>query len=1054
MSTIIRLKRSGNTVSPNKLASGEAAYSWESSTGGKLYLGWGDEIVAGEAPNIAVIGGKYFTDKLDHTPGALTANSAIITGTDNKIDLLNVDNITINGNTISSTDNNGSIILDPNGTGTVDISSARITSVGAPSANTDGVNKEYVDLAIAALEQNSNLDITGDAGSGTITFATEALNISGGTGLSSAVTDNTVTINLDNTGVTANTYGSTTAIPVLTINAQGQITVATTAAISTSFNLYGDTGVQDISGGGSYTISGGDGLSVNTGNSRIDITLDNTGVTANTYGSSTQIPVLTVNAQGQITAATLASIATTLKIAGDSGTDTVDLINDTFTIVGGTALTSAVANNQVTINLDNTTVVANTYGTASSVGTFTVDAQGRLTAATTTPILITAAQVSDFTESVQDVVGAFTSGDAGQGITVTYTDSANTLQISASDATTTTKGVASFATADFSVTAGAVALNGTVIKSITTDTGALTPVSNAVSILGGEGVDVTHTGSTITVSGEDANTTNKGIASFADANFTVTTGAVSAKSITLGSTALSLGSNTVSIAGLDQIDVGNVRIATNIISTVGTATALNIAPVASGNVSITTTGTGDINLTVPSGREITASTLAVSDLTASRLVATGPLGALITDNDLTFDGTNLNLTGVLNVDSIRIDGNTISATTANTDIILAPNGTGTINASTSRITNLGTPTAGTDAATKTYVDTIASAAIHYHDPVRVESPVPLPGLVTYYNGPNNDGEVATLTGTNAVLVIDGITVDLNDRVLVYNQATAAHNGVYYVSQLGVAGTTPWILTRSTDSDSYLPSNSTALGQGDSFFVKEGNTGAGELYVMTTSGTITFGTTPITFSQISSAQIYKAGAGLALTGVTFSAKVDNSSIEINGSDALQVKAAGITNTMLAGSITNDKLVNSTITFTAESGTADPVSLGETITFAAGAGIDTVVSNNTITISGSDASDINKGIASFNGTDFTVTSGNVTLNTERVQDIIFNSIIDGEGIDIFYDDSANTFTISGEDATLTNKGIASFGGWTDSANTTRQFSLTAGDVKVVSLDGGSF
>ena len=109
---------------------------------------------------------------------------------------MNVDNITINGNTISSTDNNGNIILDPNGTGTVDISSARITSVASPSANTDAVNKEYVDLAIAAFEQNSNLDITGDSGSGSIIFATEALNIAGGTGLSSAVTDNTITLNI------------------------------------------------------------------------------------------------------------------------------------------------------------------------------------------------------------------------------------------------------------------------------------------------------------------------------------------------------------------------------------------------------------------------------------------------------------------------------------------------------------------------------------------------------------------------------------------------------------------------------------------------------------------------------------------------------------------------------------------------------------------------------------------------------------------------------------------------------------------------------------------
>jgi len=99
--------------------------------------------------------------------------------------------------------------------------------------------------------------------------------------------------------------------------------------------------------------------------------------------------------------------------------------------------------------------------------------------------------------------------------------------ISGEDATTTNKGIASFATADFNVTSGAVELKDTVLRAITTDTGALTIVSHGVSILGGEGVDVTHTGASITVAGEDATTSNKGIASFSSTNFSVTSGAVS-----------------------------------------------------------------------------------------------------------------------------------------------------------------------------------------------------------------------------------------------------------------------------------------------------------------------------------------------------------------------------------------------------------------------------------------------------------------------------------------------------------------------------------------------
>lgn len=91
----------------------------------------------------------------------------------------------------------------------------------------------------------------------------------------------------------------------------------------------------------------------------------------------------------------------------------------------------------------------------------------------------------------------------------------NIVAVSGVDATTTAKGVASFLAADFDVAAGAVSLEDTVVKTVTTDSGALTPSSHGFSILGGEGMDVTHTGTTITVAGEDATTTNKGIVELA-----------------------------------------------------------------------------------------------------------------------------------------------------------------------------------------------------------------------------------------------------------------------------------------------------------------------------------------------------------------------------------------------------------------------------------------------------------------------------------------------------------------------------------------------------------
>ena len=189
------------------------------------------------------------------------------------------------------------------------------------------------------------------------------------------------------------------------------------------------------------------------------------------------------------------------------------------------------------------------------------------------------------------------------------------------------------------------------------------------------------------------------------------------------------------------------------------------------------------------------------------------------------------------------------------------------------------PTSALQAATKQYVDTIAAAGLHYHDPVRVEQEGNL--NATYDNGTSGVGATLTNAGTQAALVIDGVTMVLNDRVLIYEQTNAAHNGVYTVTNVGSASTN-WVLTRATDADSYGPSDPDALGQGDAFFVQEGAAGAGETYVMTTEGTITFGTTDITFSQVSATQIYSAGNGLTLTGTTFAAGA-GTGVTVNAND---------------------------------------------------------------------------------------------------------------------------------------------------------------------------
>jgi len=124
--SIIKIKRSSGVLAPTALALGEFGYAYGTGTqangGDRLYLGTSGEN-AGVANAIDIVGGKYFTDLLDHVHGTLTASSAIVVDANSKIDVINIDNITIDGNTISSTDTNGNIELTANGTGTIELNS-------------------------------------------------------------------------------------------------------------------------------------------------------------------------------------------------------------------------------------------------------------------------------------------------------------------------------------------------------------------------------------------------------------------------------------------------------------------------------------------------------------------------------------------------------------------------------------------------------------------------------------------------------------------------------------------------------------------------------------------------------------------------------------------------------------------------------------------------------------------------------------------------------------------------------------------------------------------
>jgi len=373
------------------------------------------------------------------------------------------------------------------------------------------------------------------------------------------------------------------------------------------------------------------------------------------------------------------------------------------------------------------------------------------------------------------------------------------------------------------------------------------------------------------------------------------------------------------------------------------------------------------------------------------------------------------------------------------------------------------PTAALQAATKQYVDTIAAAGIHYHDPVRVEREGNL--TATYNNGTAGVGATLTNSGTQAALVIDGVTLNSADRVLVYEQTDQTQNGIYTVTNTGSASTN-WVLTRATDADSYGPSDPDSLGQGDAFFVQEGAAGAGETYVMNTEGTITFGTTNITFAQFSSAQIYSAGDGLTLTGVTFAAGA-GTGVTVNANDIAIGQDVGTSADVTFNTVNADLTGDVTGAVTGNASTASALQTARNIALTGavtgstsfdGSGnvsiTTTATSDPTITLAGDlsgSATLTNLGNATLTAT---ITANSVALGTDTTGDYIA-AVSAGTAIDISGSGGEGaTATVNvdlSELSTSTTNGDGDYFVVVDTSNAQRK--LTKGNINISGFNNDS-
>ena len=281
-----------------------------------------------------------------------------------------------------------------------------------------------------------------------------------------------------------------------------------------------------------------------------------------------------------------------------------------------------------------------------------------------------------------------------------------------------------------------------------------------------------------------------------------------------------------------------------------------------GNLTVATN-----KFTVASG---TGNTVVAGTLTAN--------GAGDFDSTLNVDGAatfNGAVTlGNASADAITITGTPTFTPSADFDGGFTVAGSQTVDMGANRVTNIGTPTASTDATTKAYVDSVKQA-LDIKDSVKLATTANLGA--TY----NNGSGTLTMDATGTV-TIDGTVTALNDRILIMDQSSAEQNGIYYVSTAGAVGVAG-IFTRAVDANA----NSEVSG-GMFTFVEAGSANADNAYVLTSiTGTATLGSSTLTFTQFSGAGQVTAGNGLDKSGNTLAVNVDDQTLSI-ASDTLQLK----------------------------------------------------------------------------------------------------------------------------------------------------------------------